>query len=292
MTDKKDKNPFSNLWLDIVEGLKEKPAYLLIFAIVAIFFLGGTASLVAGTVVQNSVSTIVGALVAVCGLAAACYVIKIVEEPSIKTYYKTSSIRKKWSTGLVIEPSKIEEQASEMLQKLLLEGNLSLGLSYKDPTSKILMTHTVVGDYAERDRMSDIMASYIVATKANKGIEFNKVVIPKSGNILFSTKVAEKLGVEIIAFRGEKYCIAKDEHLEPKQNYFDGNVNESDKVIIVDDVTFRGNTVMNTLEWLKNVGIKAEAVFVLAAHQQYVDNINSVLNKSYPGTSFYPIITI
>ncbi|GAI53379.1 unnamed protein product, partial [marine sediment metagenome] len=130
------------------------------------------------------------------------------------------------------------------------------------------------------------------AKKSSTGLKFDKVVIPKSGNVLLTIRVAEKLGVKIAAFRGENYPIAKDEHLELKQNYFDGNLEESDKVIIVDDVTFRGNTIMKTLEWLKNAGVKTEAVFVLAAHQQHIDNIRAVLDTSYPGTFFYPIISI
>lgn len=288
----KGNNNDSSLWNNIVGGLKEKPAYLLIFAIVALFFLGGLSSLVAGSLRDNNVAIICGVVVAVVGLAAAAYVIKIVEEPSYKTYYKTPSIRKKWATGVVIDPMKVEAKARELLESLLIEGDLSLGLSYKDQTSKIVMTHTVVGNHGERDRMSDIMASFITAKKSSESLDFNKVVIPKSGNVLFSIKVAEKLGIDIVAFRGKEYRIADDRHLEFKKNYFDGYLEKNDKVIIVDDVTFRGNTIMKTLEWLNNAKVEIIAVFVLAAHAQHIGNIKSVLATSYPHTSFYPIITI
>jgi len=217
------KDSATSLWTKIVEGLKEKPAYLLIFAIVALFFLSGLSTAVIGSVRDNNTAIIVGAVVATAGLGAACYVIRIVEEPSYKTYYKTQSIRKRWATGVVIDPQKVEAKANEMLRKLIIEGDLSLGLSYKDPTSKIVMTHTA---------------------------------------------------------------------LEFKKNYFDGNLEDKDSVIIVDDVTFRGNTIMQTLEWLKNAGVEIKAVFVLAAHAQYIDNIRAVLATSYPTTSFYAIITI
>ena len=280
------------LWTKIVEGLKEKPAYLLIFSIAALFFLTGASSLVVGAITKNDVATITGAVVAVVAFVASCYVVRIVEQPAYKTYYKTGTIRKKWSAGTVIQPQKIEIQAEQLLRRLMVEGNLSLGLSYKDPATKIVMTHTAVGDYAERDRMADIMASFITAKKSSTGLEFNKIVIPKSGNVLFSIKVAEKLRTEVAAFRGEAYPIAKDEHLELKTNYFDGRLVNGDKVIIVDDVTFRGNTIMNTLEWLKNAGVEAKAVFVLAAHGEHVENIRTVLNTSYEGTLFYPIIII
>ena len=286
------KDSATSLWTKIVEGLKEKPAYLLIFAIVALFFLSGLSTAVIGSVRDNNTAIIVGAVVATAGLGAACYVIRIVEEPSYKTYYKTQSIRKRWATGVVIDPQKVEAKAEEMLRKLIIEGDLSLGLSYKDPTSKIVMTHTAVGDYGERDRMSDIMASFITAKKTSVRLDFNKIVIPKSGNVIFSIKVAEKLGVDVVAFRGKDHAIAEDQHLEFKKNYFDGNLEDKDSVIIVDDVTFRGNTIMQTLEWLKNAGVEIKAVFVLAAHAQYIDNIRAVLATSYPTTSFYAIITI
>jgi len=265
---------------------------LLIFAIVALFFLGGASSLGVGLARDNNIATIVGALVEVVGLAAACYVIKVVEEPSYKTYYKIHSTERKWTAGAVIEPQKIQAQAKELLEKLLIQGDLSLGLSYKDPTSKIVMTHTAVGDRGERDRMSDIMASFITATKSSTKLAFDKVVIPKSGNVLFSIKVAEKLGVEIVAFRGENYPIAEDKDLEFEKNYFDGYLKANDRVIIIDDVTFRGNTIMKTLEYLKNANVETKAVFVLAAHQQHVASIEDVLKKSAPGASFYPIIKI
>lgn len=289
---KQGKELNASLWTRAIDGLKEKPAYLLVFSISALFFLGGGSSLVVGAVTGNNVVTITGAVVAALAFAASCYAVKIVEEPAYRTYYKSGTIKKKWSTGMTIEPKKIEAQVEELLHRLMVEGDLSLGFSYKDPTTKIVMTHIAVGDYAERDRMADIMASFITTKKSSTRLEFNKIVIPKSGNVLFSIKVAEKLRTEVAAFRGEAYPIAKDEHLELKTNYFDGRLVNGDKVIIVDDVTFRGNTIMNTLEWLKNAGVEAKAVFVLAAHGEHVENIRIVLNTSYEGTLFYPIIII
>lgn len=283
----------NSLWSKFVEGLKEKPAYLLIFGITALFFLAGIGSMIGSIVQKNNVGIITGGVVAVVALLISAYVVRIVEEPAYKTYYKSGPLKRKWSAGTVIEPRKVERQAEELLLKLMVEGDLSLGLSYKDPTSKIVMTHTAAGDYVERDRMADIMASFIRAKQAStSGLEFTKVAIPKSGNVLFSIKVAEKLRTEIVAFRGESYPIAQDEHLDLRNNYFDGKLEDDDKIIIVDDVTFRGNTVMDTLKWLKNANVTTKAVFVLAAHEQHVENIRSVLHDTYRGTQFYPIITI
>lgn len=280
-----------SVWLAVVKGLAKDPAYLLIFAIAALFFLPGAASLISGAVLENNVAIGIGAFVDVAALLAAIYVIRL-DKLGFRQYHKGKSRRKTWPSRRITAPERVEGRLREFLNRHLVEGDLTLGLSYKDPSGKVIMTHTAAGDYAERDRMSDIMASFIRAKQGTTGLEFTKVVIPKSGNVLFSIKVAEKLNVDIVAFRGEAYPITEPTDLPFTKNYFDGSLEENDDVIIIDDVTFRGDTIERTLDWLKRANVSAKAVFVLAAHEQHVESIRSMLATTYEGTEFYPIITI
>jgi len=79
--------PESNksLWEKIVEGLRQRPAYLLIFAISALFVLSGLGGLGVGLATKNNLALVLGFASFALALVGAVLVVREVERPTVET---------------------------------------------------------------------------------------------------------------------------------------------------------------------------------------------------------------
>lgn len=283
-------------WRDIVEGLKAKPAYLLIFAVVALFFVGGSTGIGVGALERDYVIfggcifllcfTLVIAYLTICRVESAPEVIRRREESKLLMNLK--SAHPKVTTDL----ERLRVEVRNLLDKDTRTGDFRIGFRYRDPTAVVPMTHRIVGLPGELDRMANIMAAFVRLTTKQEKLDFDKIVFPKTGNVLFAMKAAERIGKPIIGFRGKDFAIADDTALPIIDNYFDGMLNENDKVSVIDDITFRGDTVKETISHLQVAKVKTVAVFVICAHKERTNQLRTDLDKEYGGVKFFPIIEI
>jgi len=283
-------------WRDIVEGLKAKPAYLLIFALVALFFVGGGIGIgvaalegdyvIFGCCIFLLCFALVIAYLTICKVESAPAVIRKREESKLLMNLK--SAHPKVTTDL----ERLRVEVQNLLEKDTRTGDFHIGFRYRDQTDVVPMTHRIVGLPGEVDRMANIMAAFVRLTTKEENLDFHKTVFPKSGNVLFAIKAAERIGKPIIGFRGRDFAIAEGTALPIIDNYFDGILNENDKVAVIDDITFRGDTVKETIDVLQLAKVKTVAVFVICAHKERTNQLRTDLDKEYGGVKFFPIVEI
>jgi orotate phosphoribosyltransferase len=90
---------------------------------------------------------------------------------------------------------------------------------------------------------------------------YTKVVGLKEGNPLFSSLTAQKLDKPISLFRGNYF--PRFNGSSDAADYFDGLILQSDKVVLLDDCTFRGTTLMQAHEKINAIGAQVVGVFLL-----------------------------
>ena len=283
-------------WRDIIIGLKAKPAYLLIFSLCLLFVTFGGIGSVITSYYSDYYKFTLCIILLIVSLIIAYLTIRTVENtPEVKRERDHDKLIRELKSIYPMEPlntDNFKKAIQILLQKDTRYGNFNIGLRVKDPTRKMPMIHKTIGLLGEAERMANIMASFIKMTVIEEKLKFNKIVIPKSGNILFSIKAGEKTGYPIVGFRGRDFAIADNTSLNIEENYFDGILLPNDRVIIIDDITFRGDTIKETIGYLKTAQVKTIAVFVLLAHQQYIENIKNVLWEQYGKVRFFPILVI
>jgi len=290
------KSVFNFPWKEVVQGLTAKPAYLLIFALTALFIVGGGIGTII-TALQDDYRIFGGCIFLMCFALFVAYLTirKVESSPEViqkrdenKLLLELRSAHPKVATDL----ERLRVEVQNLLQKDMRTGDFRIGFRYKDPTEILPMIHRIVGLQGEVDRMANIMAAFIKLKVREEKLDFRKVVFPKTGNVIFTIKAAERLGLPYVGFRGKDYAIADDASLSVAENYFDGILNESDKVSIIDDITFRGDTIKETISHLQVAKAKTAAVFVLCAHKQHSDKLRSELHEEYGGIRFFPILEI
>lgn len=284
------------LWNNIVEGLKAQPAYLLVFGLCSLIILGGGFSL-NNEAVRSNTFMFASVIFLMCFVLLIAYLVicKVETSPKVKRRRETASFRREIKSVYPKQVRTMEEfkdAVAKVLEQDTRYDNINLGLRFKDPAKKMPMLHKIVGDPGELERMANIMASFIDITIKENKLKFDKVVIPKSGNALFGVRAAEKTGYPLVGYRGKDFSIADEEALPIQENYFDGILEDGDRVIIIDDITFRGDTVRETVSFLNKANVKVLAVFVLSAHEEHVGRLRESLDKEYGGVKFFPILEI
>jgi len=239
----------------------------------------------------------IGVIILMCVVLVIAYLVvcKVESSPQVKRRRETASFSREIKAVYPKQVRTAEEfrdAVTKVLDSDTRYGSISLGLRFKDPAHKMPMLHKIVGDPSELERMANIMASFIDVTIKETKLKFDKVVIPKSGNTLFGVRAAEKTGYPLVGYRGKDFSIADDNALPIQENYFDGILEAGDRVIIIDDITFRGDTVRETVSFLDAAQVKVLAVFVLSAHAEHVAKLRESLDKDYGGVKFFPILEI
>ena len=78
------------------------------------------------------------------------------------------------------------------------------------------------------------------------------------------------------------------EHGDPKDKYFIGPAKPGDKVVVVEDVTTTGGSMLKTLDFLKETGIEVVAVVALANRMEIRDDGKSVAESvEAKGTKYF-----
>ena len=134
--------------------------------------------------------------------------------------------------------------------------------------------------YSLLNRTADFVAEYL----KEKGIEFDYVYGVPAGATKLGIAVNYRLGAD----RPEqKMVIGREkpkEHGDPKDKYFIGHVKEGDKVVVLEDVTTTGGSVISQLKNLKEAKADVVAVVALVNRLEKRDDGMSVaeyINKEF-----------
>lgn len=183
-------------------------------------------------------------------------------------------------------PLKNLDDAKEKIKGLLISDYPIIIDQDKIDSSKIcynkvkfyinIMDIMFIPDYASE--LSTILA-FLIAEKAELSA-IDKIIIPHDSNFLLGVEVGKKLGKSVVKMRYKKGKIETEK-------YWDGNLNSTDKVIIIHDVLVSGEQIIDTMNKLPD-SCNIEGFFCLIARKEW-DGKKKLLKK---GISCYEILEI
>jgi orotate phosphoribosyltransferase len=126
--------------------------------------------------------------------------------------------------------------------------------------------------------IADRTASFFISFLKSKGIECDYVYGVPEGVTKLADIANYKRGKEsgnpehpLVIGRGKP-----KEHGDPKDKYFIGPAKQGDNVVVVEDVTTTGGSMLKTLDSLKEAGISVEAVVALVNRMEIRDDKKTV----------------
>ncbi|AEH24285.1 orotate phosphoribosyltransferase [Pyrococcus yayanosii] len=125
-----------------------------------------------------------------------------------------------------------------------------------------------------------LIAELIIQKAKELGLDFNKVAGPELGAVPIATAVALKSGKPLLIVRKKK-----KEHGTGKQ--IEGEVKPGDKVLLVEDVTTTGGSVLRAAEVLREAGAKIVGVFVVVDREEGARE-----NLEAKGLQLHPLILV
>ena len=138
--------------------------------------------------------------------------------------------------------------------------------------------------------LADRTAGFLISFLRAKGIECDYVYGVPEGVTKLADIVNYKRGIEtgnlhhpLVIGRGKP----KD-HGDPKDKYFVGPANKGDRVVVVEDVTTTGGSMLSTLGALKEAGIAVVAVVALVNRMEIRDDKKTVTEcVAEKGSKYY-----
>jgi orotate phosphoribosyltransferase len=131
---------------------------------------------------------------------------------------------------------------------------------------------------ADTAGLADKTAGFLINFLKAKGLEFDYVYGVPEGVTKLATVINYKMGMEsknpnqvLVIGRGKP-----KEHGDPKDKYFIGPAKAGDKIVVVEDVTTTGGSMLSTLDALKEAGIEVAAVVALVNRMEIRDDGKTV----------------
>jgi orotate phosphoribosyltransferase len=138
---------------------------------------------------------------------------------------------------------------------------------------------------------ADKTASFLLDFLKEKGLQFDYIYGVPEGVTKLADVANYKIGMnrkpeqKLVIGRGKP-----KEHGDPKDKYFVGDVKPGDKIIVVEDVTTTGGSMLKTLDYLKEAGIKVIAVVALVNRMELRDDKKTVAQcVEEKGSKYYPM---
>lgn len=122
----------------------------------------------------------------------------------------------------------------------------------------------------------DATADYVIAFLQEKKLKFDYVYGVPAGATKLANAINYKLGMQNPQ---QKLVIGREkpkEHGDPKDRYFIGPIAEGDKVVVLEDVTTTGGSVVDQLKFLAEAKIDVIAVIALVNRFEKRDDGMSV----------------
>ncbi|MBN2111754.1 hypothetical protein JW707_01510 [Candidatus Woesearchaeota archaeon] len=137
---------------------------------------------------------------------------------------------------------------------------------------------------------TDKTAGFLLDFLDAKGIEYDYIYGVPEGVSTLAVVANYKKGIQenndeqaLVIGRGKP-----KEHGDPKDKYFIGPAKKGDKVVVVEDVTTTGGSMLQTLDFLKETGITVVAVVALANRMELRDDGTTVAESvEGKGTKYY-----
>jgi orotate phosphoribosyltransferase len=174
-----------------------------------------------------------------------------------------------------------------------------MGEFNQDEYNKFLIENGIIGFFAEGKNLKsgrfsywyancrrladtvgavDKTADFLIAFLQEKGLEYDYIYGVPEGVTKLAGIIDYKRGIaagdpnqRLVMGRGKP-----KEHGDPKDKYFVGDVKEGDKVVVVEDVTTTGGSLMKTLEALADAKIEVVGVVALVNREEKTDDGKSV----------------
>lgn len=183
-------------------------------------------------------------------------------------------------------PLKSLDDAKEKIKSLVISDYPILIDQDKMDSSKIcynkvkfyinIMDLMFIPDYASE--FSSILA-FLITEKINLST-IDKLIIPHDSNFLLGVEVGKRLGKSVVKIRNKKGKIETEK-------FWDGNLNVTDKVIIIHDVLVSGEQIIDTINKLPD-SCTIEGFFCLITRKEW-DGKKKLMQK---GISCYEVIEI
>jgi len=122
----------------------------------------------------------------------------------------------------------------------------------------------------------NIVSSYIIEFMKDEDLEFDYVYGVPEGVTKLADVINFKLGMDNPK---QKLVIGRakpKEHGAPKDKYFVGNVEEGDKVVVIEDVTTTGGSLLKTILRLKEANVEIVAAIGIVNRMEKRDDGKSV----------------
>lgn len=132
-----------------------------------------------------------------------------------------------------------------------------------------IMDIMFIPDYASE--LSSILA-FLITEKADLST-IDKLIIPHDSNFLLGVEVGKRLGKSVVKIRNKKGKIEAEK-------FWDGNLNVTDKVIIIHDVLVSGEQIIDTISKLPD-SCAIEGFFCLITRKEW-DGKKKLMQKDIP----------
>ncbi len=125
----------------------------------------------------------------------------------------------------------------------------------------------------------DVIARMVEETAEGAGLAFDKVAGPELGAVPIATAVALKTGKRLLIVRKKPKGHGTGTQIE-------GKVEPGDRVLLVEDVTTTGGSVLKAAEVLEKAGAKVVGISVVVDREE---GAKEVIERRYP---FLPLVTV
>lgn len=142
------------------------------------------------------------------------------------------------------------------------------------------------------DKTADFVIEFIDENITGDGVEFDYVYGVPEGASKLAIIVSYKLGMKLNN-KNQKIVMGRGQpkpHGVPKDKYFIGDVNEGDRVLVIEDVTTTAGSLLTTIKQLKEAKVNVVGALSLVNRMEKRDDGKSVeaaLNEL--GVPYFPL---
>jgi orotate phosphoribosyltransferase len=160
----------------------------------------------------------------------------------------------------------LKSRLIEIMRNHFTEEEVMLGRQHSQPNNYFIDLRKAAMKSDFRELLADILANLVAnqirseLARANF-IQYDRIIGMKEGNPLVSALVAEKLKLPFALYRGSSF--PRFHGSQDPTDLFDGEIEIDENVILIDDSTFRGTTLLNAAISLEALKSKVVGVFLL-----------------------------
>lgn len=169
--------------------------------------------------------------------------------------------------GRTGRPEKVwKNRLLEIIREHSVVKQVMLGKQHSQPSEVFVDLRAAAMDVNKRAILADVLANLISSTldKRLNSPDYrsiDRIVGMKEGNPLVTALVAEKLKMPISLYRGVDFPRFHDS--KDPADFFDGEIHPGERVILVDDATFRGTTLIGAARKLTELNAQPLEAFLL-----------------------------